>query len=330
VANPIIPQSSRKRIGIALGSGSARGIAHVGILQALREMDVEPDIVCGSSIGSLVGACYLTGHLDEFSKWVSGLSTTAVLRFMGIRLLGQGGVAEAGRLIQHLRDNFGDPAIEDLPKPYAAVATDLYRGREVWIQQGSVWDAVRASIAIPGLLTPVPYGDRWLVDGGLVNPVPVSLCRALGADVIIAVNLNSIRRQQPESTIALPTAEEAEAQTEEETLAAEELPAPEANLFGRFSSSLRGATGPLRQLWASGGSPQQPLPGTLNVVLSTINVMQDRITRSRLAGEPPDVVLAPRLAQLGLLEFNRGAEAVAEGRACVERMQESIRHALEM
>ena len=331
MANPISPPSGyRKRVGIALGSGSARGIAHVGILQALREMDIEPDIVCGSSIGALVGACYLSGHLDEFADWVCGLSTTAVLRFMGIRLLAQGGVAEAGRLIQHLRETFGDHAIEDLPKPYAAVATDLYRGREVWLQQGSVWDAVRASIAIPGLLTPVPYGNRWLVDGGLVNPVPVSLCRALGADVIIAVNLNTIRRQQPELAIAPPTVEDAEAQAQEETLAAEELPTPEAGLFGRLTSSLRGATTPLRGLWAGGDQDPAPvMPGTLNVVLSSLNVMQDRITRSRLAGEPPDVVLAPRLAELGLLEFTRGAEALEEGRACVLRMQDAIRHALE-
>ena len=176
MANPISPPSGyRKRVGIALGSGSARGIAHIGILQALREMDIEPDIICGSSIGALVGAVHLSGHLDEFADWVCGLSTTAVLRYMGIKLLAQGGVAEAGRLIQYLRETFGDLAIENLPKPYAAVATDLYRGREVWLQQGSVWDAVRASIAIPGLLTPVPYGERWLVDGGLVNPVPVSL-----------------------------------------------------------------------------------------------------------------------------------------------------------
>jgi NTE family protein len=322
-----VPHPHGRTIGIALGSGSARGLAHIGVLQALRDMGIEPTIVCGSSMGALVGACYASGNLDAFAEWVCKLSGRDVLRYLGIRLLAQGGVAEAGRLIQYLRDAFGDPAIEDLPKTYAAVATDLYRGREVWLQQGSLWDAVRASIAIPGMLTPTLRGNRWLVDGALVNPVPVSLCRALGADLIIAVNLNSTIVGRTAPTTAVPTTAAEQAVELESTLdEAEE----EGNftLLGRLGTALRGATQPVRRLWSSGSGPRGP--GTFEVMLGAINVMQDRITRSRLAGEPPDVMLAPRLYDIGLLDYQRGAQAIAAGRACVERLAEPISHALEL
>jgi NTE family protein len=318
-----LPKLARRRVGIALGSGSARGMAHIGVLQALSELGIEPDIVCGSSIGALVGASFVTGNLDDLAGWAGALSTSDVLKFMGIRLMAQGGMAEAGRLIAHLRDICGEHNIEDLPKPFAAVATDIHRGREVWLQEGSLWDAVRASIAIPGLLTPSLHEGDWLVDGALVNPVPVSLCKALGADIIIAVNLNTVKRQPPSPGLSDP---EPEPQPDEiDVPESSEVP---VGLLGRLTSSLRGATDNVRRRWRE-GSPIAA-PGTFNVMLSSINIMQDRITRSRLAGEPPDVMLIPRLADIGLLEFNRSAEAIAEGRACVMRAADTLRHALEM
>jgi NTE family protein len=323
-----LPKPSRRRVGIALGSGSARGLAHIGVLQALCELGIEPDIVCGSSIGALVGASFVTGKLDDLAGWAGALSTSDVLKFMGIRLMAQGGMAEAGRLIAHLRDICGEHNIEDLPKPFAAVATDIHRGREVWLQEGPLWDAVRASIAIPGLLTPALHNNEWLVDGALVNPVPVSLCKALGADIIIAVNLNTVKRQPPSPGLSDP---EPEPQPDDvEMPESPDLPAPEdaVGLLGRLTSSVRGATDNVRRRWRE-GSPIAA-PGTFNVMLSSINIMQDRITRSRLAGEPPDVMLIPRLADIGLLEFNRATEAIAEGRACVMRAADTLRHALDM
>lgn len=317
-----------KKIGIALGSGSARGLAHVGILEALQDCGIQPTIVCGTSIGALVGACYVTGHIQAFSAWAGNLSTTDVFRFMNVRVWASGGFADATRLIQHLRTEYGDPNIESLDHAFAVVTTDLHRGREIWLQEGPIWSAVRASIAIPGVLTPVQHNDRWLVDGGLVNPIPVSVCRALGADIVIAVNLNSDlvgRRQHPEPALPPIQPEEEALIDEAAVIAAEEEGDP--NLLGRISASLRGAAEPMLHLWNSGDTTD-PVPGTLNVMLSAINIMQDRITRSRLAGEPADVILAPRLADMGFLEFNRGAEAIAEGRACVERMLPAIEHAL--
>lgn len=316
------------KIGIALGSGSARGLAHIGVLQALIEMGVEPDIICGSSMGALVGACYASGHLDDFADWVCKLSGRDVFRYLGVRLLAQGGVAEAGHLIKYLRETYGDIAIDALPKTYAAVATDLYRGREVWLQDGSLWDAVRASIAIPGMLTPGQRNGRWLVDGALVNPVPVSVCRALGADLIIAVNLNStvMVRAAPVSISPLVPGAEPDVALEG---ALNDIEADsDFSLFGRIGSALRGAAQPVRRLW--GGKEEVRGPRTFEVMVGAINIMQDRITRSRLAGEPPDVLLAPRLADIGLLDFNRGREAIEAGRACVERLAEPIRLALEL
>ena len=199
-----------KKIALALGSGSARGMAHIGVIQRLGELGIQPDIICGTSIGSVIAGCYLTGKLENFTDWIQSLSTTQVLHYMSVSLTATGGVAHATRLIEFFINEYGNPDIEDLNMPFAAVATDLMRGREVWLQRGPLWDAVRASMAIPGILTPVAFGNSWLVDGGLVNPVPVSVCRALGADIIIGVDLNSdlVGRQKVLTDAKAPANEE--------------------------------------------------------------------------------------------------------------------------
>lgn len=306
----------KKRIALALGSGSARGMAHIGVIQRLRERGIEPDIVCGTSAGALVAAVHACDKLDDFANWVSGLTNSDILHFMDIRLLASGGVAHGGRLIDFFKEHYGNPNIEDLPMRFAAVATDLYRGRETWLQEGPVWDAVRASIAIPGILVPVAQDNHWLVDGGLVNPIPVSVCRALGAETIIAVNLNStlIGKAPPRPTrTPQPSPVNPESQDEED----------EFSMLSRLGQSIKGAAS---NLWSSGDKVQAP--GTLNVMLSAINVMQDRITRSRMAGEPADVTLSPRLGQIGFMEFGRAGDAIAEGRSVVDRMWSEIEHAL--
>lgn len=312
------------RIGIALGSGSARGLAHIGILQALEEAGITPHIISGSSIGALVGACHVTGQLEALADWATSLSLTAVIRFLNLRPWAAGGMADASRLMRHLEGQFGNPTFEELDRPFAVVATDLYRAREIWLETGPVWDAVRASISIPGVLTPIYRDHRWLVDGGLVNPVPVSVCRALGADRIIAVNLNSDLVRRPVRRGEAAAAPRDELEPEEEDA--------EHTLLGRISTTLLEATGPVRELMGgdAGELPALLAPSTLTVMMNALNMMQDRITRSRLAGDPADVLLSPRLGDIGFLEFSRGDEAIAEGRACVERMLPMIRHALEM
>ncbi|MFT5576323.1 MAG: NTE family protein [Bermanella sp.] len=313
----------KKRIALALGSGSARGMAHIGVIQRLREYGIEPDIVCGTSVGALVAAVHACDKLDHFADWVSDLTNTDILHFMDIRLLASGGVAHGGRLIDFFKENYGNPNIEDLRVRFAAVATDLYRGRETWLQEGPVWDAVRASIAIPGVLVPVAQDNHWLVDGGLVNPVPVSVCRALGAETIIAVNLNSdLVSKTPRQQSAEPIPD---APATLELGAEEDDDSDEFSMLSRLGQSIKGAAS---NLWSNGDKVQAP--GTLNVMLSAINVMQDRITRSRMAGEPADVTLSPRLGHVGFLELSRSADAIAEGRAVVDRMWPEIEYALSL
>ncbi|MBI5786243.1 MAG: patatin-like phospholipase RssA [Rhodocyclales bacterium] len=285
----------KPKIGLALGSGSARGWAHIGVIRALEDAGIRPDIVCGCSIGALVGAAYVGGDLDRLEKWISGLAWKDVLGLMDVRF--SGGLIKGDKLISFLEQHFVDRNIAQLPLPFGCVATDLANGREVWLREGSVVAAVRASIAVPGLLAPVKRDGRLLVDGGLVNPVPVSLCRALGADIVIAVDLgsdivgNSLKRGVP-------------------------------------AEDRHGPSWSARLLTSLGLKSNGDLPSMTSVLSTSVNIMQTRIARSRLAGEPADVLVAPRLAHLGLMDYHRAAEAMPEGVAAVKRMLPAIEYAL--
>lgn len=298
------------RIGIALGSGSARGWAHVGVLRALAREGIEPQIISGCSIGAFVGAVAAAGDLEKLGGWVETLGWQDVVGLMDMGL--RGGLIKGDKLIGFFERNFVDRDFTALLHTFGCVATDLQSGHEVWLREGSVSTAVRASIALPGLLAPTWYDGRLLVDGALVNPVPVSLARAMGADIVIAVDLNSdvvgaAWRNHHKDGKAEPPAD-----------------APIAwhrKLLSRFGR---------------GGAPDatvepaeaESLPSMLTVMQSSIAIMSVRIARSRLAGEPADVLISPRLAQLGLMDYHRGAEAIAEGEAAVELALPAIRRAL--
>ncbi|WP_127476073.1 patatin-like phospholipase RssA [Sulfurivermis fontis] len=305
------------RIGLVLGSGSARGWAHIGVIRALADAGIEPDIVCGSSIGALVGAAYASGNLDVLERWVRPLTFWDVVRLLDIKM--QGGLIEGVTLMDSFRDKIRDTNIEQLDLPFAAVATDLGSGHEVWLQQGPLLPAVRASIALPGLFSPTRIDAQWLVDGGLVNPVPISLCRAMGADFIIAVNLNSDivgRHLAPKG------------KRKKETPAAEE--GGRRDLFDQLLKQLNsGLRERAMNAWRRERKDAEAPPGLFEVLASSINIMQDRITKSRMAGDPPDILLSPQLGQLGLLEFDRANEAIDEGVACVKRQLPQLRQALE-
>jgi len=300
------------RIGLALGSGSARGWSHIGIIDALGEAGIEADIVCGTSIGSLVGAAYVAGHLADLRRWAERVTWREIIALMDIRLAG-GGVIDGSEVVAWLRGLGVDGPIESYAKRYAAIATDLATGREVWLERGPILEAVRASIALPGILSPAKIDKKWLVDGGLANPVPVSVCRALGADVIIAVNLNGdllgrrFASEPPADATLLP-------QIPNEILAA---------VVKQLPPALRQQATQIAQRLL----PQRSsTPGYFQVLANSINIMQDYVTRARLAGEPPHVMLAPRLRDIGLMEYNRAAEAIAEGRYCVEHAMPMLRH----
>jgi NTE family protein len=289
------------RIGLALGGGSARGWAHIGVIRALNQAGIYPDIVCGTSIGALVGAAYVDGDLDRLDAWVRSLTLQTVVSFLDFSL--NGGLIKGEKLIEYFRSHFVDRQIAELPLPFAAVATDLHSGREVWLQEGSVSDAVRASIALPGLFTPARLGGKWLLDGGLVNPVPVSLCRAMGADWVIAVDLNSdlLGRHLKRKPARPPHRKTPQ---EPETIA--------DSVMAHIQSGMS-------QLGISQRDEEDRTPAMLDVLATSINIMQVLITRSRLAGEPADVMIAPHLAELGLMEFHRAATAIEAGQRAAEQ-----------
>lgn len=299
------------RIGLALGSGSARGWAHIGVIEALAAAGIRPDIVCGCSIGALVGAAHAAGRLDTLRDWASALTLWDVVGMTDLRLA-NGGLVDGRRVTERLAGLGIDGRIEDLPLPFAAVATDLVNGRELWLRSGPVLEAVRASIAVPGLFSPIRQGDRWLLDGGLVNPVPVSLCRALGAEVVIAVNLNGDllgRRLTPEAQAA-KRSENSPRQALGRLL--EQLPAPLRDQAAAIAPRLL--------------DPGPDTPGYFEVLANSLNIMQDQITRTRLAEEPPEVLLTPRLRDINLFDYHRAPEAIAEGRACVARAHAALAH----
>jgi NTE family protein len=296
---------SSPRIGLVLGSGSARGWSHIGVIDSLVAAGIEPDIICGTSIGALVGAAYVAGRLADLRQWAEAATWREIIGLIDVRLAG-GGLVNGSLIVAWLRGLGITQAIENYPKRYAAVATDLVSGREIWLQSGPIDEAVRASIALPGILSPARIRDKWLVDGGLSNPVPVSVCRALGANVIVAVNLNGdLLGRRFESELGRTEA------LEPGLVPNEFL----SRVLHHLPAGLREQTAQIAQRLLPHGSST---PGYFDVLANSINIMQDHITRTRLAGEPAHVMLIPRLRHIALMEYNRAKEAIAEGCRCVE------------
>ena len=300
----------RPRIGLALGAGVARGWAHIGALRELEDIGVKPDIVVGASIGAVVGGAYAAGKLDELEKFARSLTRRSVFGLLDLSFAGSG-LLGGDRLRRRLELAVGDARIEDLPLRYACVATELGVGHEIWLKTGSLAEAMRASYAMPGLFEPVRVGGRWLIDGALVNPVPVSIARALGADRVIGIAIGTEgagRGATLHDLVALP---------EIETAAPAEV---QASGWSRPGQWLRA--------W-KGDSDSQP-PGVATVMVSTFNIAQDRIMRSRLAGDPPDFLLTLKTGRFGLFEFHRAAELIDFGRAAVRRAKDEILEQLEV
>lgn len=297
---------TRPRLGFALGSGSARGWAHIGIVEALAERGFVPDVIAGASVGALVGAAAAAGRLDALEKWVCTLTQRDVWRLVDTTFRG-GGVMTGNRLMEAIAAQIGDGPIESLPVRFGAVATDLYTGEEVWLCEGPYMTAVRASSGMPGLFAPTWHAGRWLIDGGVVNPVPVSMCRAFGADVVIAVDLSrSVTNVTKRAQEGPPHAHATQPAASAEGTA----------ILKKWSGLVDGLVESFRA--------KRTEPGLLEVMSSSVNIMQDRITRSRLAIDPPDLVLRPDLADFQLMDFHRAREAIEIGRQRVEAMHEQL------
>jgi len=297
-------------IGLVLGSGASRGWSHIGVIKALLKEGIEPDIICGASVGAMIGASYLAGNLNKLEEWVLGSTRKDVLKFFNIKF-SQAGFVDKQRMSRFLHDYVAgeEVQIDHLPKPYAAVATNLDNGREAWLRTGALAESVRASMALPGLFPAVRLNHRWLVDGGLVNPVPITTAHALGADMVIAVNLNSDIVGKHSRKAGVETVTEAGPGAEENE-----------SVLGNLKQAAKEYS---NSIFAN-HDKQNETPRLFFAITNSINIVQDRITRSRLAGDPADVMISPQLSHIGMLEFHMAAEAIKEGERCVSNALEQI------
>jgi NTE family protein len=294
----------RPSIGLVLGGGAARGFAHIGVLRALVARGLTPDIVTGTSIGAVVGGCYAAGKLDDIETWGRSLTRRSLLSYLDVNFTGSG-LLGGGKLSEKLTEAIGDLTIEKLPLRYAAIATEIGTGHEIWVTRGRLADAMRASYALPGIFPAVRLGERWLVDGALVNPVPVSVARALGARLVIAVNVNADMFGRGTAIPDLGATPEPPIEEEVTT----------RRLFGLFGSEKTAK----RHILGTAARP-----GLSTVMVEAFNIMQDRITRARLAGDPPDILISPRVGRIGLFDFHRAQEAINLGAEAAERALEGL------
>jgi NTE family protein len=333
------------KIGLALGAGAARGWTHIGIIQALEKLGIKIDVVAGCSIGAYVGAAYSSGKLEGLKEWACSLSDWQVLALMGVGLR-RGGLASGQKVFDKLASDFCADSFEAMNKPFAAVATDLYTGREVVFDSGPVGTSIQASCAIPALFSPVAYNDRWLVDGAVVNPVPVNLCRQLGADFVIAVNLNADFRPL--------RLEKLRKDHEDNQRKTEDFFTKSQNALKQWFSSdnksdQSGSEDGLDEKAKNNNDSlgaeviekveeevmevpatvnKKNPPGIMSVMSSSLEILQARVTRSRLAGDPPDILIEPQLTDVGIMEFHRAEELCAKGEETITRLAEQIRYQL--
>ena len=310
-ATTAIPSPHRPHplIGLALGGGVARGWAHIGAVRRLDEVGFRPDIVAGTSVGALVGGFWRAGRLDELEEWARSLTKTRMLSYFDVVLNGSG--LMGGKRLEKAMHRFLPPTnIEDLPGRFIAVTAELSTGHEVWLMEGDLADAIQAAYALPGVFPPRSIGGRWLIDGALVNPLPVSACRALGARAVVAIglhadafNVGAAQRKTKFNQLAQDGGAELEQVSK-----------------GNLTEKLM-----LRRLF----NASENAPGVGSVMLASFNILMDRITRSRLAGDPPDVLVAPQVGHIPLLDFDQADELIARGRQAVDDAMPEIESALE-
>ncbi len=298
------------KVGLALGGGAARGLAHIGVVEELRNAGIEPVVIAGTSMGAIVGGAYAAGRFDTLRPWVEKMNMRAFTSLLDVGLT-RGGVIDGQKTLDWLEEMGMGAPIESLPISFAAVATDLSDGTEIWLREGSLAAAIRASISVPGILRPVLHEHRWLVDGGLVNQVPVSTCRAMGADFVIAVSVNEgLLGRHREKLRAGPTKEAEDKRSARMLQILDQMPVALRSAAKRILPSLMM------------GKPEAP--AYFDVLVNSLNIMQDRITHSRLAGEPPNLMIAPDVASIRMLDFDRAQEAISAGRVATRKALATI------
>jgi NTE family protein len=299
------------KIGLALGGGAARGLAHIGVIEELVTAGIKPDFIAGTSMGAFVGGAYAAGKLDDIGVWAETLNMRRFMSLLDVGLT-RGGVIDGQRVTDWLIELGFEQPIELLPVSYAAVATDLADGSEVWIKTGSLAAAIRASISVPGILRPVMLDDRWLVDGGLVNQVPISTCRALGADFVIAVNVTERVLGARPQKLSADAAKDAEEKRKEKM----------AQILDQMPTVVRGAA---ENIVSSLFRSEPESPGYFDVLANSLDIMQVRITQLNQTNDPPDVSIVPDVASIKLLDFDCAEEAVSAGRDAAKKAVSTIR-----
>jgi NTE family protein len=302
---------SRPEIGLALGGGVARGWVHIGVLKALIKAGIEPDVVSGTSIGAVVGALYLTGNLENLEKWARALTSRSIFNFLDFNW-GGNSLITGERLARLLDEYLGEKCIEQVNRPFATVATELTTGNEHWLRQGRLVDVLRASYALPGVFAPIRLEERWLVDGALVNPCPTSVARALGGRFIIAVSLHSDHYGMKNGEVV--------------TAGGTNMSDEAQNNWAKTLSQLR----PDRLLWKQLFGGQTNALSLSSVMLSGLNILLDRISRARLAGDPPDILIAPRVGHIGLMDFHRADEMIELGERATNAIIPEIKEKLHL
>jgi len=305
-----VPPGKRPKVGLALGAGVARGWAHIGVLQRLKEEGIAIDFIAGTSIGAVVGGAAASGALDKLELWARDLREHNFFRFLDLKF-NAGGLFGSTRLQEIMVEHFGDKTFEELEIPFEAVACELKSGHEVWLKEGHVIDAIKASFALPGVFEPICHEGRWLVDGALVNPVPVSLCRAAGCDMVIAVNLSEdmYGRVRASRKGLDPTGDYG--------VFSEFMNAP--SVVGRVGS---------QTIFKKLFKQKNDAPSLFTNMIASLNILQNRLARARLAGDPPDITIVPRVGHIGLLEFHRTDELIVEGRRAFDDQFSQIKDAM--
>lgn len=304
---------AQPKIGVAFGGGAARGWAHIGVLRALLDAGIRPDIIAGTSIGAVVGGCYVAERLDALEDFARTLTRRKVFGYFDFNLTGSG-LINGQRLSKVLEGELGDIQIQETSQPFTAVATEIGTGHEVWLSRGRLVDAIRASYAIPGVFRPMRIDGRWLFDGALVNPIPITVCRAMGAQYVIAINLNA-------DLFGLGTVlADIEARSDGSEANSDEEPVAPVASNGWGARQLLQS-----QIFGRGSRSAASAPSISAVMIDAFNIVHDRIARSRLAGDPPDVMISPRLSGFGLFDFHRAADLIERGRQAMERVLSDVR-----
>jgi NTE family protein len=293
----------KKKVGLALGSGAARGLAHLGVIEALRESGIHIDYLAGTSIGALVGAFLATNQINNLKEIALGLNWKEIIGFFDI-VFPRAGLIDGKKISKWLKNYIFPQKIEELAIPFATVATDIISGKEVILDKGDVITAIRASISVPGIFTPIRINKYLLVDGGLINPVPVRVIRDIGAEIIIAINLSGhffpkIDRSKERKGFHIE----------------KDMYYREVNLK-KFKKEINNLGG-----WVS----KEPLPNIFEIILSSIYVVEQQITRYRLALDKPEVVIEPKVGGIGFLDFHRAPEMIKEGYQVTKKKIEEIK-----